>query len=272
MSDGPIPVTEQRFRDGTGEQYTADGRIRCQALSKGRIRRWREEFDDYTTPSEDLWPECQCNRSAEYGAFACKWHGGLTPKKSAPPRSVIDVLPSELAVKMHALIQDPQYLSRHSDIALMQTRVWELLEELQEVSGSEESWGNVTEALVSIKRGNDAEALLFLEKALEDNNRKKEIWEEIRKTELVVKELTNTQVKTAKELRQMATTEQVMSVVLSLYDIVATGAKKYIHDSSDRATFLNELGRAVQRYVNIGPATISPQIEPGRLELDGNAE
>lgn len=268
-----MTITEKRFREASGEQYMATGAVRCQAQSKGRLRKWREEFEDYETPAEDIWPECQCNRSAEPGAFACKWHGGATPKKDgSPPRSLLDVLPVDLASKFKALAENPAYWSRREDILLMQARVWELMEDLQAVAGSEEAWGMVEEALVALRRGDELSAIELLREATSHHDNRRHIWNEIRSNENVIKELTNTQIRTIKDLKQMATTEQVTALVMNLYEIVANGAKEYIDDPIKQSKFLQQLSRAVARFANLSPQAVGYQIGSGRDPSNGEAE
>lgn len=268
-----LPTTERRFREGTGVRYLIDGRIRCHALSKGALRKYREECNDYDSPAEDLWPECQCNKAAEAGAFACRWHGGMTPKvNSESPRSILDVMPLDLAEKMKMLMDDPQYLNRREDILLLKARVLELLDDLNAAAGGEEAWGYVAEAKVALSKGREEEALMLLEESLKHADKRKEIWSEIRKNELVVKELTNTQVRTAEKLQQMATTEQVMATITSIYEFVLNESKKYIHDATDRSMFYKGLSAAIYRYANLSPETVSRQIESGRDGGIGDSE
>lgn len=265
-----MPICERRFREGSGEKFLGNGEIRCQAVSKAKLRRWRIEFNDEDATADDTWPETQCEKGAEPGAFACKFHGGQTPKQlTTTPRSLIETMPIDLGEKLKVLMQNPQYWSRREDIMMMQARNWELMEELQKSAGSEEAWGYVQEALIAIKRGRDAEAKLLLEEAMEHVDRRKEIWEEVRKNENVIKELTNTQVRTVKDLNQMATTEQVTAVVLNLYDIMANGAKKYIHDPSSRSQFLRDIAKAISRYANLSPLSVDREIESGFDTIDG---
>jgi len=268
----PASITEQRFREGSGVRYLVNGEMRCHAMAKNKLRKYREEFNDYVSPKEDLWPECQCTRGAEPGAFACRWHGGQTPKKNGSgPRSLLEVIPVDLADKLKTLLQNPQYLNRREDIVLIQARVWQLMEELSEVAGSDEAWSTVNEARVALMRGEEEESLKLLELALKDKGRSKEIWDEVRKNTLLIKELTNTQVRTAKDLKQMATTEQVMALVTSLYEIVDNGANKYIDDPTARSNFRRDLSTAISRYANLGPATVGFQVGPGRTGGDGEA-
>lgn len=269
----PMPITEQRFREGSGERYLMDGRIRCQGLSKGQMRKYREEANDYVSPKEDLWPECQCIKAAEPGMFACRWHGGRTPKKEGKqPRSILDVMPIDMAEKMKILLENPQYLNRREDMALMKARIWQLMEELQEEMGGEEAWGTVAEARTTLAQGDEAQALMLLDEALSTARRSEEVWDEVRKNEKILQELTNTQVRTAKDLQQMATTEQVTSVIMNIYEFVANGAEKYIDDPNKRSRFLQGLGAAVSRFINLSADTVGEQITAGRDGNYGDAE
>lgn len=265
-----MPICERRFREGTGEKYLNNGGIRCQAVSKSKLRQWRIEYADEDATAEDTWPETQCPKPAEPGAFACRFHGGQTPKKLAnAPKSILDTMPLDLAEKLKTLMQNPQYWSRREDIMLMQARNWELMEELQESTGNTEAWDYVHEAIVALKRGRENEALLLLEEAKEHTDRRKEVWKEVRQNENVIKELTNTQVRTVKDLKQMATAEQVSAVLLNLYDIVANGAQKYIHDPNARSQYLRDIAKAIGRYANLSPLAVGGETESGFDTIDG---
>ena len=268
-----IGKTERRFMEGAGECYLKSGAIRCQGLSKSQLRKWREEHNDYESTTDDVWPECQCHMPAEPGAFACKWHGGRSVKSAGDgPKSLLDTMPVDLANKLKVLTQNPTYWSRREDILLMQARQWELMEDLTEVAGNAEAWGGVGEAIVALRKGKDMEALLILEEAEKHIDRRKEVWDEVRKNENVIKELTNTQVRTVKDLQQMATTEQVTALVMNLYEIVANGATKYIHDSNDKSKFLTELSKAISRYANLSPLALSSEVGRGRYTIEGESE
>ena len=126
-----MSIPEQRFKEKTGIQFLDSGKIRCQGLAKSRIRKWREDYDDYTTPTKFLWPECQCGQFAVDGQFVCKWHGGKTPRTKNPVRTMLDVMPLDMADKYKAIMDSPDYISRKDDINLIKTRVVMLLEELE---------------------------------------------------------------------------------------------------------------------------------------------
>ena len=263
-----MSVTEKRWREKSGQQYLADGiSVRCQAISKGQARKWRLENDDYETPTDELWPECQCTHGALPGAFVCFWHGGKS-KLAQKARGIVDVVPYDLGEKIKILLDDPYYISRREDIALLRARQYELLESLQETLGSEEAWGTVDDALYELMRGNDEIAAEMLKKALQSTKDTKHVWDEMYKLENVLKDMTGTEVKTAKEMRTMATAEQVGRLMSRMYDILMYGAEKYIDNKQQQTAFLQYVARELTGAVNFGAFTVSGELESGSREED----
>ena len=60
--------------------------------------------------------------------------------------------------------------------------------------------------------------------------------------------------------------------VVNLYDIMATGAKKYIDDPTKRSRFLQDISRAVSRYANLSSFSVGGEAESGRYTIDGVTE
>lgn len=256
-------ITEKRFRENSGVRFLKNGEIRCHALAKNKVRKWREHFDDYDTPSEDLWPECQCEKAAVPGHYACHFHGGDAVSTVNPPKTILDAMPIDLSEKFKVLMETPHYISRKNDILLIQSRQWELLEELKYEAGTEEAWGMVHEALVYVKKEDAVNARDLLERALRTTSRKEEIWKELYKVEGVLQDLTRVQTNTAKEMRLMATTEQVGALFANILSLIIQGANQYIDDSTKRAGFLQFISREAGRLANANPATIINQLEAG---------
>lgn len=260
-----IGKPEQRFREGLGVQFLKDGRIRCHALAKNKVYQWRVAHDnDWETPSDELWPECQCHLGAEPGFYVCRFHGGETPRTVNPPRSIADTLPDSLASKYAALMANPDYISRKEQIVLTVARQMELMEDLSEQAGNEEAWGMVAEAAVLLKQGETVQAEYLLDKALDYTNREKEIWREYYQTNSVLRDLTNTQVKTAKELKQMATTEQIQYLMQNMETIIVETGKRYVHDADKRREFIADVGAEFARFnINRNPAVVRQLIGAG---------
>lgn len=263
-----LSVPEQRFRDKSGVQFTSKGDIRCHALAKNSMRRWRIDHNDMDTPSEELWPECQCEQPAVEGLFVCRWHGGRTPRTLNPPRTILDVLPYHLTEKFKALLEDPDYISRKDDILLLKTRKWQLLEEMQEVAGAEEAWGMVYDALAKLNKGDEIVAKQLLEQAIDATNREKETWHEIYKLDNDLRDLTRTQVQSAKDLQTMATTEQVNAILQNIMIAISMGAEKHIGNPQERNAFLGFIARETGRLANVRAAYIIDQLDAGSGEGD----
>lgn len=248
-----MSIPEQRFKEKSGVQFLKDGRVRCHALAKSRIRKWREAYEDEDTPTDDLWPECQCGRAAEEGQFVCYFHGGVTPRRVNPPRTMLDVMPIEMAEKFRAIMDNPDYISRKDDINLIKTRVMMLLEELNEEASSEEAWGLVHEARVKLKKGDPLNALDYLERAIKTTENKDKVWKEIMQTEKLLGDLTTTQMKTAKELQSMATVEQVNALIATMINLIAAGAQNYIPDPMIRSNFTRTIVAEIQKLMGTTP-------------------
>lgn len=262
-----LPTGERRFREGSGKRYTSAGNVRCQAVAKSRLRRWREEHNDYDSPAEAAWPECQCHRPATAGMFVCQWHGGLTPSSTAP-RSLFDVLPIDLGEKLKVLMENPDYISRREDMLLLKARQWEILEELQQQVGGEEAWGLVQEAHVAISRGDIIQGLRQLDDALQSTKLKKEAWNEWYRAEAMLRDLTSTEVKTAKELQMMATADQVAVLISNIFDAITRGVEKYVEQPVAKVGFLNYVAAEIGRFANISPISIGFQLDEGSHKDD----
>lgn len=259
-------ITEKRWRECSGQQYMSDGlTVRCQAVAKGQVQRWREEHDDRLTPTEELWPECQCTRAAEPGAYVCRWHGGYSPGANQA-RSIYDVVPLDLGNKLKTLLEDPYYMSRREDIALLRARQWELLEALSENMGGLEAWGTVDDALYELERGKEQEAAQLLREALRQTKETQRSWDEIYKVSNVLKDMTSTEVKTVKEMRSMATAEQVGRLMERILNILTYGAEKYIEDKRQQSSFLQYIAREFVGATNLRALATGEQLEPGSGE------
>lgn len=260
----PKITTEVRFREGTGERYVSSGEVRCQGQSKNKLRRWRESHNDWETPSEDIWPTCQCEKPAVPGMFACMYHGGMTPSKDKP-KSIFDVMPVDLGDKLRTLMEHPDYISNREAINVMQARQWELLETIKEGYGTAEAWGMVADALYQLKQGKLVEAETQLEEALETPANEKEVWQEYRQVQKIIDTMKSTEVKSAKELKLMATADQVAGLLNHMYNVINKGVEKYVSlqyingytEKRAQADFLNYVAGEIFKSANISPVTLN---------------
>lgn len=264
----PMVKTERRFREGLGEKYMADGqRVRCQAQSKTKLREWRVLNQNWTTSNDDIWPDCQCVRSAVPGSYACTLHGGLTPAKEKP-QSLLDVIPIDLSDKFKTIMENPEYLSNRNDIILMILRQWDLVEQLGNEAGSKEDWEKVQEVDRLLKRGELVKASSLLQTAIESHKTKKDIWDELYRVENVVKDLRSAETKIAKDLKLMASADQVERLMDRVFTVLMRGIEKYVTDSSEQVRFIQYIVGEFSNLVNIGPSTVGYILESGSKEKE----
>jgi len=135
---------------------------------------------------------------------------------------------------------------------------------MQEKVGGEEAWGMVSEALTSLKQGNNTACTSLLEDALQQTRSKKEAWKEWSEAEALIKDLTSTDVKSQKELKSMATVDQITVFINSIFEIILKGSEKYIDSPLSQSQFIQYVAAEIGRSANISPATIGLQLGAGR--------
>jgi len=99
-----------------------------------------------------------------------------------------------------------------------------------------------------------AEELLRL--ALESKVTQEAVWSEVYKIEEVLKDLTNTQVKTAKELRLTATTEQVTYLISGIQSAIIDAVNRFIDDPTVQFNVLQHVSARITRLSNIGSSAV----------------
>lgn len=263
-------VAERRFREGSGEKYLLNGEMRCQGISVSQIRKWREAHNDYDTPNEDLWPECQCHQPAVDSMYVCRFHGGHQRPKMV--RTLMDAIPIDMQDKFRAMMEDPVYISLREDIALMRTRMISVLESINEGVGNPEAWGYVSDALYELRRGNEDVAEERLVTALKEAAQDRQAWEEIREIQKLLKDTKGMEVKTAATLKTMATAEEVSRLIARVLDILTRGAEKYIDGKIQQTLFLTYVSGELARAVNFGPVAVGGLLEAGSREIISDTE
>jgi len=251
----------QRFYDNSGVQFMKNGEVRCQATSAAGTRRIREERDDWDSPKESFWPDNQCPVIAVEGTFLCRYHGGTRQERYKEAGSYLDAFPTDMALKMKTLEENADYISRANDIMLMEARMMQLGERLRSGEDTAEAWGDVADALAALNRGDFMVAKELLERSLGYHDVEKATWREIHKTEKTLAMLTNTQTKTAKELRLMASFEQVSRLMATIYDVIQNAADKYITDGRQRTEFGNHITFKFAQLIGNGPTGFGRQIK-----------
>jgi hypothetical protein len=244
-----MSVTEDRFRDNTGERYLANGKIRCQSVSKTKLKQLRIERGDPTLRPEDVWPAAQCSWAAIEGVFACELHGGKSP--NANKRSLEEWMPLDLREKLQALEQNKdQILNRDNEIKQLIARNAQLYESLDDLVLTSEAYVAVVEARRKIQAGEIVEAGILLDIALKDHISEREIRSEIRENIKLIDKLTITQFNIRKDLKTMATIDQIRNLLEGMYKAFLRVAAKYIPEASLRSDASREFAEAMRDLAN----------------------
>lgn len=246
-----LSTTERRFLENSGQRYLGDGAtIRCHAVSKTRLRERREELDDPELTSDDVWPELQCTRGAEPGAYACKYHGGRSVGVKRA-ETINDIMPIPLREKMDLVMRSPDYMNRYQEMAQLLARNALLFESMQGHEGGLASWEMVDDALALIEKGELVKGSALLRIAKENMMNEFGAWDEVRENMALLDRLTRTQMSTAKEMRQMMTTEQAMVMVEKMFQINIDAVELFIIDQDVKRKFVNYVSGELRKFSDL---------------------
>lgn len=250
---------ESRFRSGSGEKYLRDGiTIRCQAVSKTNLRRIRTEQKNLELTSDDVWPEGQCPFAAIPGSFGCNFHGGVKALEATGRSVSLGVLPLDLQQKIEILQRNPDYISREMQIWEIIGMNAQLREKEAELGGGPETYDAVLWGLSMIEEGQIELGLKAIKEAMLAEKAQREVRDEIRTNIKMLADLTKVQVSTAKELKTMATTDQVMALVEGIVDDFIQIVKDVVGDKTIADRLVDRFVRAVKLRLN---ARIAPKME-----------
>lgn len=212
---GEKPISERRFLKGIGERFLKNGKIRCQAVTRGAMRSIRAEQGP-DVRAKDFFPEYQCHRPAVAGMYVCKYHGGGSTGDArtlmSQVRNITKYLNKNLADKYLESFSDDQLFNQRTNVSLVNARNMQLLEDMQ-AGGL-----TTTERLKALRKGlkllDEGEVVAgaaTIRNVVESLTEEKSAWDEIRKNVEVIKDLSNAEMTRRKEMRQYLTAEQVVA-------------------------------------------------------------
>jgi len=225
-----ISVSERRFLDGRGEKYLKNGEIRCQGVSKTKLRYYRLEKQDPTLTSDDVWPDAQCTHPAVDGTYLCTFHGGKSP--NIKKRELYEFMPPELQEKYLALKDVNDLMDRSRELNELTARKAELYQMLDELVLANEAYQTVHEAKMAIQSGNGVKAGILLETILMNPRSETSIHAEIREIDKLLESITRTHFGILKDMKEMATTDQVSAMKEKFFSIVKIAIDRNIKDSN----------------------------------------
>lgn len=235
---------ERRYHEGSGERHlkTDPTKVRCQGVSKTRLRLIRAREKDPDLTADDCWPEAQCSHGALPGLYGCKLHAG---SNNTQKYGMMDYVPIDLSEKIaifHA--NSDEIINRTHEIAFLKARTAELEESREDLILGEEAWMAVSEAIGHLKDGEVQAALIILESALNSYRTDKEIKAEERANIALIDQLTKTHMTIMEKMKQMATLDQVRQLIEGMYKGSELILEEFIPDQDRR-------GMALRRYADM---------------------
>lgn len=231
--------SERRFLDGTGERYLKNGNVRCHGSAKGKLNKIRVQRMNPTLTSEDVWPEAQCENPAVEGAYLCKFHGGESP--NIEKKELWEYMPPGLMEKHLALRDTNDLMDRSRELNELTARKAELYEQLGELVLGEESYKMIYEAKTKIASGDVAEAGVILSAILLNPRTEQSIHAEIREIDKLIDKVTGTWFGILKDMKDMATTDQVASMKEEFFSIVKIAIDRNVEDKQLVSAIYNSI-------------------------------
>lgn len=243
-------TSEARFNEGLGKKFMKDGKtVRCQGVSKTKLRRIRVEQNNPDLKSADVWPDGQCAFPAVPGTFLCPIHGGrsLGIKK----KFVTDFMPVDLQGMAKTFLENPNLADRREAIVQLQARNAQLFERLHTTTGGKASIDELLRGLQEIEKGDIAVGAARIRAVVEASVRERETWEEIRANQEMERKQVLAQAELYKTMKTMATAEQVTALVQGMYKTFFSAVETNVDDPAMRDRILRIVSADLMRRANV---------------------
>jgi len=194
-----------------------------------------------------------CTQVLRKGRNRCRVHGGSSPRgadhpsfKTGTAGRFSAALPPKMRERYEALCRDPELLCMQHEVSLLDLRIQDILSGMQNGS-SPELWEIVIETFRAVRASKDAdemnERLLEHEKALYHGHAEKLAWDSYVKAVGDKARLAKQEWGRLRDMKQLATVEQVMTLVASVVGCV----KK--HETNP--VILDAISRDVARVLDV---------------------
>jgi len=189
----------------------------------------------------------RCRQHVKPGRSKCHYHGGNTPRGIASPQHkhgrYSSVLPARLAGAYQAAISDPDLLHLKSDIALLDSR---LADVISQVSNSEagELWKNLKQAVKDYRKAKEDDQYTALQQILwfiEEGYTEYQSWIEIRSMLQERKSLVESERKRLVDMQQMITSNQAMLLIGAIYETIRAN----VTDKGQLAAISNDIEKLI---------------------------
>jgi hypothetical protein len=230
--------------------------VRCQAVSKTKLRRIRVERgldpDDKSVGPDDVWPEAQCERPAFRGKLLCGGKGGHGGDSvSVPEFDMLSFMPVDMQDMLRAVMSNPHLLSRRFEMHQLLARIMLLYKKLADDEAlGDTSLTIIQQALIDIAKGEVVKGTLAIQIALDKRINERDTYREIFSAMSLLKDMTKTEVSSIKELRGVVTQEQVIALLIGVADDVNKALEEHIDDPRTRQQIAESVDRDTRRRFN----------------------
>jgi hypothetical protein len=193
-----------------------------------------------------------CNQPAlENGR--CKFHGGKSPRGAAngmwKGERYVPSLPGGLMAAYEEAVSDPELLNITDEIALVQSRIHQLLEKLESqesftrIKEIKTEWGNYKRALKREDTVAAGEAMRKLNHYIGEADHEYLVWEDLYKALGMRARLTKQEQKRRMEMHTLISTEEAISFVTEVMLVV----KEHVTEDKVKAEIYNDVMKILER-------------------------
>jgi hypothetical protein len=193
----------------------------------------------------------RCGQPAMRGRDVCRKHGGKTPRGWANPNTkhgrYSKDLPTRLAGKYKQALTDPELLSIRSDIALLDTRISELVASVDEdpvgnIWGQvRKAYNQINDAILTKDSGKIISAMHNLDTITQAGFADFQTWDEIRKLLQERARLVSAESKRLNDAQLTITAERAMLLITAIASVVM----EHVTDNAIKAKITRDIDKLI---------------------------
>ena len=257
-------LTEEEYRAGKAlfQELMSDGRLRCQAYSRTKIKSMLSS-SDYPYVDLSIWAQAQCRNPVSEGYGVCGRHGaGFASRGKRGGRPLLHGRYSKalkdlrLRERYEEALADEKLYELREEMALLGARVADLLESWSEDAPDMEELSDVVISLGQSLSAQDLQTAqdeyLRLAEIVAAGKGQWYVWKEIRALIEQQRKLTVTELGRLEKLQNFLTAQQAMGFLASIVDILDRAQLPI----EMRRNIAQEFRTLAERRVPIPPVTV----------------
>lgn len=240
MSRTPKPDDFQPVKDFP-KDHAHYGKPRCTAWSPNQGR--------------------QCLGIAKGGTGKCRVHGGNSPKGLASPNWETgrwsSYLQTGIGEKYKRAYSDPELLDRAADIALIDTRIAELVEGLENAKEKGYTWQDALNTFDDIRKAfqdddpEEAQMLMNeLGRKLRSGYNRETQWGKIQSALMKRNNIANSQENRLVKMQMLLAVEDQMMILDYLSSVIRDSIRKHVEERDKQQRILEEISSALRKLIH----------------------